>query len=222
ITVTGLTNDTAYTFKVIATNAEGESVESSASTAVTPKAPATVPDAPTNVTAVAGDGEATVNFTAPSNDGGSAITGYTVKVYEDGIEKTALQQTGTTSPITVTGLTNDTAYTFKVIATNAEGESVESAASTAVTPKAPATVPNAPTNVTAMAGNGEVTVNFTAPLNDGGSTITGYTVKVYENGVEKTALKQTGTTSPITVTGLTNDTAYTFKVIATNAEGESV
>ncbi|GLC87728.1 fibronectin type III domain-containing protein [Lysinibacillus piscis] len=221
ITVTGLTNGTAYTFKVIAKNSVGDSTESTATSAVTPIAPATVPDVPTSVTATAGNGQAVVNFTAPTNDGGSPITGYTVKVYIGGTEQPALAKNGTTSPITVTGLTNGTAYTFKVIAKNSVGDSTESTASSVVTPIAPATAPDAPTSVTATAGNGQAVVNFTAPINDGGSPITGYTVKVYTGGVEQVALAKNGTASPITVTGLTNGTAYTFKVIAKNSVGDS-
>jgi uncharacterized protein (TIGR02145 family) len=206
ITVTGLTNGTAYTFTVVATNAVGSSVASSASAAVTP---ATIPGAPTSVTAVAGNAQATVSFTAPSSTGGSAITGYTVTSSPGG-----LTGTGTGTPITVTGLTNGTAYTFTVVATNAVGNSVASSASTAVTP---ATVPGAPTIGTAVAGNAQATVSFTAPSSTGGSAITGYTVTSSPGG-----LTGTGTGTPITVTGLTNGTAYTFNVVATNAVGNSV
>jgi uncharacterized protein (TIGR02145 family) len=66
---------------------------------------------------------------APTNNGGSALTGYTVTSNPNGI--TAF---GSTSPINVTGLTNGTAYTFTVVATNAVGSSVSSSSSTAVTP----------------------------------------------------------------------------------------
>ncbi len=92
----------------------------------------TVPGSPTNVTAVAGNIEATVSFTVPSSTGGSAITGYTVTSTPVGGTGT-----GTGSPITVYGLSNGTSYTFTVIATNAEGSSLASAASTAVIPVPP-------------------------------------------------------------------------------------
>src|SRR5450759_5047556 len=171
ITVTGLTNGTAYTFTVTATNAIGNSVASSASNSVTPTAPSTAPGAPTIRTASAGNTQATVTFTAPVSNGGSAITGYTVTSVPGG-----LTGTGTASPITVTGLTNETAYTFTVTATNAIGTSVASSASNSVTPVAPSTVPGAPTIGTASAGTAQAVVTFTAPVNNGGSAITGYTV----------------------------------------------
>ena len=88
-----------------------------------------VPGAPTIGTATAGDVQATVTFTAPVNEGSSAITGYTVTSSPDG--KTA---TGSASPITVTGLTNLTAYTFTVTATNAAGTGAASAPSNSVIP----------------------------------------------------------------------------------------
>ena len=90
------------------------------------------PDAPTIGTATLGNTEATVPFTAPSSDGGSAITSYTATSSPGGITGT-LSQSGSGS-ITVSGLTNSTAYTFTVTATNAIGTSLASAASNSVIP----------------------------------------------------------------------------------------
>jgi uncharacterized protein (TIGR02145 family) len=169
---------------------------------------ATVPGAPTGVVATAGNTSASVALVAPTNNGGSAITSYTVTSNPGGITATG------TSPINVTGLTNGTSYTFTVVATNTVGSSASSAPSTAVTP---ATAPDAPTGVVATAGNTSASVAFVAPSSTGGSVITGYTVTSSPGGI--TAM---GTTSPINVTGLTNGTAYTFTVVATNAVGNSV
>jgi hypothetical protein len=89
------------------------------------------PGAPTDATAVAGDGQATVSFTPPSSNGGRAITSYTVVSSPGGI-----QATGAGSPISVTGLDNDTPYTFTVTATNAVGTGPASDPSNEVTPMA--------------------------------------------------------------------------------------
>ena len=216
VTVTGLTNGTAYTFKVAATNALGTGALSSASAAVTP---ARVPDAPTGVSAVAGSGSATVSWTAPAN-GGSVITRYTVVPYIGGTAQTARTVTGTppAASLVVTGLTNGTAYTFTVMATNAVGNGAVSAPSTAVTPTG---VPGAPTGVVGVRGDGAVTVSWTAPVSNGGSGITGYTVTPFIGTVAQPVTTVTGNppAASVTVTGLTNGTAYTFKVAATNALG---
>ena len=91
--------------------------------------PLKVPNAPTIGTATAGGGSASVTFTAPSDVGGGAITGYSVVSTPSGIIGT-----GASSPITVSGLSIGTAYTFKVFATNAYGPSPLSAASNSATP----------------------------------------------------------------------------------------
>jgi uncharacterized protein (TIGR02145 family) len=94
----------------------------------------TVPDAPTNVVATAGDGSASVAFEAPSNNGGSVITEYFVTsdpfILDIGAK-------GATSPITYAGLTNGTAYTFTVAAINSVDTSIASAPSAPVTPAPP-------------------------------------------------------------------------------------
>jgi len=168
-----------------------------------------VPGAPSIGTATAGNTQASVTFTAPVSNGGSAILDYTVTSSTGGITAT-----GSSSPIVVTGLTNGTAYTFTVKARNAQGSSVASSASNSVTPIA---VPDAPTIGTATRGNAQASVAFTAPSNTGDSPITGYTVTSSPGGITGT-----GASSPIVVTGLTNGTAYTFTVTATNTQGTSV
>ena len=90
------------------------------------------PDAPTIGTATGGNASASVTFTAPANVGGGAISGYTVVS-----TPSSITGTGASSPITVSGLTNGTAYTFKVFAVNSYGPSASSAASNSVTPSIP-------------------------------------------------------------------------------------
>ena len=111
-------------------NGVGDSASSAPSNPVTPTAP-TIPDAPTAVTAAAGNGQANVSWTAPF-DGGSPILSYTVTSNPAGGTASTLGATSTTVP----GLTNGTAYTFTVIATNAIGPSDSSLPSNSVTPVA--------------------------------------------------------------------------------------
>ena len=201
LVVTGLTNGTPVTCTVIATNAIGNSTPSAPSASVTP---ATVPGAPTGVVASPGNTQVSVAFVAPTNNGGSSITGYTATCG-------SRSQSGAASPLVVTGLSNGTPVTCTVIATNAIGDSAASAPSASVTP---GTLPGAPTGVVATPGNAQVSVAFVAPANNGGNAITGYTATCGSRS-------QSGAASPLVVTGLTNGTPVTCTVIATNVIGNS-
>ena len=216
--VTGLTNGTAYTFKVKATNDVGPGSDSAASAAATPLGAPAAPAAPT---VTRGNAQVTVTWVAPATNG-SAITGYTVATYVGGTlvaGKTCTPNPVTALTCTVTGLTNGTEYTFKVKATNAIG-STESAASAAIIP---AVAPTAPAAPTVVKGHLSVQLTWVAPAN-GGSAITGYTVSTYTGTTlvtGKTCTPSPATATTCVVTGLTNGTAYTFKVKATNAVGSS-
>ncbi|WP_164472877.1 InlB B-repeat-containing protein [Cohnella candidum] len=162
--VTGLTNGTTYYFVVTAMNGSGESSASNQVSAT----PMTVPLAPTNVVATAGDGQATITFTPSTNNGGSAVTGYQVISSPGGIVVS-----GTTNTINVTGLTNGTSYTFTVKAINSAGSSPASAASAPVTPSAPATSTTGSTNSTGNQSQAvEILVNGKAVQNAGMATKT--------------------------------------------------
>ena len=204
-TFTGLTNGTTYSFTVKATNAVGTGPASNSLLAI----PATVPGAPTLTSANAGSGSVTLAWSAPSSNGGSTVTGYTATPSPGGFTCTTSGATG----CTVTGLTNGTSYSFTVRATNALGTGPASNALSA-TPVAAATVPGAPSLVSAVRGNGQVTLTWSAPFSDGGTPVTGYVATASPGGFSCT-------TSGLscTVTGLTNGTTYSFTVTATNAVG---
>jgi photosystem II stability/assembly factor-like uncharacterized protein len=206
IVARGLANGTPYTFRVFAVNAIGAGTGSVASNTVTPARP---PDPPTQVSAVAGHGEAKVSFLPPANDGGDPVASYKVLPVPG-----HSFVTGAASPIAVTGLANGTAYTFMVYAVNGAGTSAASLASDPVTPQAP-TVPGEPTLVSAVAGNGEARVSFVPPESDGGSPIGSYRV----TSAVGSRVLAIGTASPIAVTGLANGTAYSFCVRAVNTVG---
>ena len=133
-TTTATTTTTTSTTTTSTTAPPATTTTTAPTTTTTTTAPpqAGPPGAPTNVTATAGDAEATVTWTAP-NSGGSTITGYTVTGAPGG----TVQVGGTETTATVTGLTNGTEYTFTVVATNAYGDSPPSAPSNPVTPRPP-------------------------------------------------------------------------------------
>ena len=218
-TIGSLSNGTTYTFAVTATNAIGTS-PAGTSGAVTPAAPpptATVPSAPTGLTAVPGNASATVSWAAPANTGGTPLTSYTLTASTGGsvVSTLALPPTATTQ--LVSGLVNGTAYTFDLIATNAVGDSA-AATTGPVTPTAP---PGPVSGVTAVPGDSQVTVSWTAPTDTGGLALTGYVVTPVGPGGPLPAVNVPAANTSTVVSGLTNGTTYTFDVAAVNSAGTS-
>jgi hypothetical protein len=155
-----------------------------------------LPGAPTGVSATAGDGQASVSFSAPASDGNATITSYSVTASPGGATAS-----GSSSPITVTGLNNGTSYTFTVTATNAAGTGSSSTASSAITPSAPVTTtsPPPPPFVGTTTGVVPITVTVTPPATSGTSNLpSGVT-----NGIATAKLPAnifTNTSGPLTFT----------------------
>jgi Ca2+-binding RTX toxin-like protein len=221
VDVNGLTNGTAYSFDVSAYNYAGTGAPSERSAVVVPTGPAAAPGAPTIGAVTGGNGTATVRWTAPASDGGSAITGYEVRAFTGTTLARTQTVPGTGGSAVVTGLTNGKVYTVEVRAINRVGTGQASARSAAVTPAAPAVAPGAPTIGTATPANAAATIRWTAPASNGGSAITGYTVRAFAGAATARTQTVTGTGTSVVVTGLTNKTAYTFEVSATNRVGTS-
>ncbi|GIG87380.1 fibronectin type III domain-containing protein [Plantactinospora endophytica] len=175
---------------------------------------AAVPGTPAAPTAVAGITSATVSWTAPPNNG-STITGYLLTPTRDGVVQPTLSFDASTTTRTLTGLTAGASYTFQVAAVNGFGTGAPSPASAAVVPY---TLPGTPTITSVSAGTNSAQLSWTAPSN-GGSAITSYTVTPFVGGVAQPAQVFSGSSTSVTVTGLTAGTSYTFRVAATNAAG---
>jgi hypothetical protein len=208
ISVTGLTPGVSYTFTVIATNASGNSDASVPSNAVET---GTVPDAPTAVSGAPGNTSVVVSFTPPLFDGGLTILDYTVYAYNGATVIASV--VGSASSITVSGLTNGTAYTFTVKARNELGYSAESAPSGPVTP---ANVPGIPTNLAIVPGNTMLTLYYTAPASDGGAAISDYLIST-DDGFSYNSLGSVA--NPFYIGALANGTVYTISLKAVNAIG---
>ncbi|MFW6175110.1 MAG: fibronectin type III domain-containing protein [Chloroflexota bacterium] len=223
--VTGLSNGSEYTCWVVATNDVGDSVASEQVTAT----PFTVPSKPVGVTGRAGDTEIFVEWREPRSDGGSSIESYTVTCdamdSSDSGEATVPADSDSDSDgrpdATVTGLENGVRYMCTVVATNAAGDSQSSPPSGA---KTPGGIPSAPGQPSVTPGNGQMTVDWTAPENNGGRSIQGYRVRCAtdladaDSGVRKAV---GGDAASTTVAGLANGAAYQCEVVAANSIGQS-
>jgi hypothetical protein len=187
-----------FTFRIKASNGVSPDAISSEAT-VTVSGAAIAPDAPTVTGVSAGNHAATASFAPPTYNGGDPIVHYTVSSSPGGFTKQ-----GTASPLTVTGLTNGTAYTFTVVATNGVGTSTPSGASGPVTPSAAsaATALKAAASGTIRAG---ATVTVSAKLTDKGSAapISGASVELLSRTSTTNAFTHlaTLTTSPTGVAG---------------------
>jgi hypothetical protein len=210
--------------RVLVTAINGESPNATAWSSPTAAITPVAPGVPVVGTPTLGNLQINVPVTAPASNGGSAILKYQFST--DG-GATWMDRTDTatvSSPIVIKFLSTDgttpivagTTYPVQIRAVNS-ASSPNGAGSASVSVTA-ATAPGAPTSVSATAtGQTTATVSFTAPASNGGSAITIYTVTSSPGGVTAT-----GSTSPISVTGLSASTAYTFTVTATNAAATSI
>ncbi|MTA27758.1 MAG: hypothetical protein F2562_02745, partial [Actinobacteria bacterium] len=210
----GLTNGSAVSFRVSALNASGVGASSSVVTAI----PFAGPTAPATVNAIAGDGAVVLSWTT-AGDNGSPVIGYSIESTTDGTTWTTVTTTGNSlTSYTVSGLTNGTTYTFRVAGANAAGVG-SSTASVGVTPSR---APGGPTDVTATPSNGGAILAWNAPVDDGGSVVTGYRVEQStDNGSTwSTIVSDTASISTSrVVSGLSNGSAYLFRVRSINASG---
>ena len=196
ISVTGLANGTAYTFTVTATNSAGTGSASAASNSVTPK------------------GVQTITFANPGTQNFGTSPTLTATASSSLAPTFSSATTGVCTVTSGGALTFVAAGTCTIDADQAGNGAFQAAPTVSQSFTVAAIVPTTPTIGTATAGNAQAAVTFTAPASDGGSVITGYTVTSSPGGITAT-----GSASPISVTGLTNGTAYTFTVAATNSAG---
>lgn len=217
-TVNGLTNGVEYSFNVTASNANGQG----ASTAIAVATPSTIPNPPGALDATAGNAQVALSWT-PGANGGSALTTYDVRRGLASGITTLLASTGSGANTTYVDATaiNGITYYYTVVARNVNGASVASNEDSA-TPASAGSAPSAPRFATASPANEQIGLNWTAPLTDGGSTLTGY--KIYRGTTSgSSTLLATLSTTNVTYVDLTaaNGITYTYVVKATNAVGDS-
>ena len=214
-TDTGLTNGTEYYYTVRAVNSVDESPDSTEVSA-TPAAAITVPAAPANLTAAAGDAQVTLSWDMVT--GADEYQVYRAATPSGTLTRIAAGTTITDPTYTDTGLTNGTAYRYTVRAVNAAGESPDSTEVSA-TPAAATTVPAAPANFSAVAGDAQVTLSWNRVT--GADEYRVYRAATPSGTLTRIAAGTTITGTTYTDTGLTNGTAYRYTVRAVNSVGES-
>ena len=188
----------------------------------------TAPQSPTNLSATAiSSSQVNLSWSAPSDNGGSAITGYMIERSQDNGNtwSTIVSNTGSTSTTySNVGLAASTSYAYRVSAINSVGTSIPSGTASATT-SAALTVPQPPTNLSATAvSSSQINLSWNAPSNNGGSPITGYKINRSDDGgttwitlVQNT--QSTGTT--YSDTGLSPSTTHSYRVFAINGIGTS-
>ena len=154
------------------------------------------------------NGQASIVFSPGTNSG--KVSTYTVYSNPGGFTNT-----GSSSPIIITGLQSGVSYQFYAYAEGAFGSSSDSLGSSAITAT---TIPQAPQSLSASGADSAIQISFSG--SNGGSSITNYSYST--DGTNFTAFSPAQTSSPVTISGLTNNQSYTFYLKATNANGTSL
>ncbi len=181
--------------------------------------PSRLPGMPAGLSAARGDdGNVGLSWSPPVDDGNRPISGYVITPYVGGVAQSPITTSTAATRFVMTplsGLSDWSTYTFTVAAVNMRGTGTPTAP---VSPHA-AAHPAAPTGLTATPGDGQVTLSWTAPADDGGRDVGAYVITPQIGGVAQAPITTLTPATRRTVTGLHNGTAYTFTVAALNVQG---
>ncbi|MCY3677728.1 MAG: fibronectin type III domain-containing protein [Gemmatimonadetes bacterium] len=217
-THTGLNPGSRRFYRVAAINSEGQGPFSRVASAVTQ---ATVPSAPSNLVATAhGQNQINLSWRTPISDGGATISGYRIEVSSDGGNNWTTRVGNTGNTITRyehKGLNPASTRHYRVYAINSAGTGPASNVANATTD---ATVPGAPTGLTATAnGQSRIDLAWKAPTNDGGAEITGYRIESSSNKTSWKTLRSNHQGTTFSNVGLAPATTRHYRVSAVNVAG---
>jgi predicted phage tail protein len=213
----GVAAGETWFYQVAAVNAVDTGARSNEVSATVPFPP-DPPSAPT-LSATAGNASVTLNWTAPTDDGGADVTNYEIYRSTTAGAAAYLTTVGDVQTFTDTGPTNGTTYYYQVAAINSAGTGARSNEASAQ-PTAPITVPSAPRQLKAQKVQGGIRLTWLAPTSNGGSPLTAY--RVYRSGGPQSVV---WTLLPgnltFTDTTVAPRTYYGYAVRAVNVAGES-
>ena len=215
-----LTNRTPYSIQVRADNGEDPEVGQDYNWEETTGTPMTVPGAPTNLEVEEGDRQLKVSWVAPTETGGLniEIDHFVIQWQVKGGNWSSPDEHTTTDgnklTDTITGLLNGTDYDIRVRADNdVEGQTFQWAYTTGM----PKTIPGPPRSLSVTPGDGQLTLSWVAPRENGGLTINRYIVQ-WKSGIQQydTSRQATPPTNSQVIGQLTNDTPHSVRVRADN------
>ena len=206
-------NGQTYYYHVRAANDAGVGSPSETLTAV-PMGPPSPPD---RFTVEVGECLVKLAWLSPADNGGSAITVYRVYRGETPDAMAVIEELDASSmSLTDLGVVGGFTYYYKVTAVNVhiEGAPTETLSAT------PCGLPDAPSNLTVETGDGQATVRWSPPLNDGGMTLLGYNLYMGETAGDLGFLVYAGFVRSYVVEDLDNGVELFFTVSAVNQMGE--
>lgn len=216
--ITGLNNGTSYTFTVVANNTVGASPASPVSA---PAIPNRSPDTPNPPDTVFGDHQITVNWRTPTGDF-TPVSTFDLEISPAPVGQNAQKSRIAGNSVLWSGLSNGTAYTFRIRAINSAPEPSQWSAYSA--PETPAGVPATPAAPSAqpgqrLAGNTTFSVAWNKADGNGDNNLN-YTLNVLQKGAVIRSLPPQSQTAAVVELPYSQET-YTFTVTAANKAGSS-
>ena len=225
-TFENLSAETEYTIEIAQVNSagRGDIASESVTTDAVPVV-ITVPSAPRNLTADAGEDYVDLDWNAPADTGGAVVEAYKYRQRKGSGSWRPWTAIGSTATqYRVTGLTPDTTYSFEVRGVNSAGDGTPSQTVNVRTDALPLilTPPSAPQNLRVTGTDPtSIDLDWNAPANNGGTVIEAYKYRQRKGSGSWRPWTAIGSTATrYTVTGLDPDAQYTFQVRAVNSEGD--
>ena len=225
-TFSNLSAETEYTIEVVEVNSagRGDIASESVTTDAVPVV-ITVPSAPRNLTADAGEDYVDLDWNAPADTGGAVVEAYKYRQRKGSGTWGPWTAIGSTATqYRVTGLTPDTTYSFEVRGVNSAGDGTPSQTVNVRTDALPLilTPPSAPQNLRVTGTDPtSIDLDWNAPADTGGAVIEAYKYRQRKRSGSWRPWTAIGSTATrYTVTGLDPDAQYTFQVRAVNSEGD--